>query len=108
MNDVPKIYQSMNWIKNDSELAALAGVWPNRVRYWRRRLGKPKSPNRYRHRWHKNARLATYGHLDWTKSNLDLAREMGVSRERIRVVRKKLVDYVLRSLSRTQFPPSRF
>lgn len=90
MNKIPEIYAVMDWSKHDSQLAEEAGTSSNRVRYWRAKLGKPTSPNRYRHRWHKNFRLKKYGHLDWSKRDVDLAREVGVSRERIRVVRSLL------------------
>lgn len=84
-------WRSWDWSKPDVELAEDMGFSNSFIGVIRRRIGAPKSP-----RWHKyrskfkEPSLAKWRSWDWSKQDVELAREKGLSRERIRQIRQLL------------------
>jgi hypothetical protein len=84
-------WRSWDWSKPDVELAEEMGFSNSSIGIIRRRIGAPKSP-----RWHQRRSkfrepyLAKWRNWDWSKQDVELARETGLSRERIRQIRQLL------------------
>ena len=85
-------WRAVDWSKQDVELAEEMGLRSgSSIGVNRRRIGAPKSP-RYRQRRSKflEPNLAKWRSWDWSKQDVELARETGLSRERIRQIRQLL------------------
>ena len=95
-----------DWSVQDIALAEHLGRAPSAVARWRRLLGKPRAVNYYRHRVGNSTARAFYEALDWTKQDQALARETGLSRERIRQVRLVLGQAQSPNYRKKTFPPS--
>jgi hypothetical protein len=84
-------WRSWDWSKQDVELAEEMGSSKRSIGTIRRRIGAPKSP-----RWHKyrskfrEPNRAKWRSWDWSKQNAELAREKGLSNERVRQIRHLL------------------
>ena len=89
-------WRALDWTKTNVELAEDVGYRNSSpISRARRLLGARQSPHRYQRRacitdQRKNALLAKWRRWDWTKQDIELARETGLSKERIRRVRKFL------------------
>jgi hypothetical protein len=84
--------RAVDWSKPDVELAEEMGYRSgSSIGANRRRVGAPKSP-----RWHqyrskfKEPNRAKWRSWDWSKQNAELARETGLTKERIRQIRQLL------------------
>jgi hypothetical protein len=85
-------WRAVDWSKSDVELAEEMGLRSGgSIGAVRRRIGAPKSP-----RWHqlrakfREPNLVKWRSWDWSKQDVVLAREAGLSRERIRQIRQLL------------------
>ncbi len=89
-------WRALDWSKTNVELAEEMGYrHSSPICHARRLIGAPQSP-----RWHKyraslvNKRkrlfLTKWRRLDWSKQDIELAQKTGLSRERIRQIRKSL------------------
>ena len=83
----PKTMGRLDWSQQDAVLARKLNVSPATIWRWRRFLSKPSPPT---YRSHPMASLvARRATWNWELSNADLARIHGVSRERVRQIRKQ-------------------
>ncbi len=84
-------WRAVDWSKQDAELAEEMGFSNSAIGAIRRQIGAPKSP-----RYHKlrskfrEPYLAKWRSWDWAKQDVELARETGLSRERLRQIRRLL------------------
>jgi hypothetical protein len=84
-------WHAMDWSKSNVELADELGSAASHISYMRRRIGAPQSPRFHKTRAKlKEPRLAKWRSWDWSKRNVVLAGETGLSRERIRQIREML------------------
>lgn len=91
-------WNDVDWNQQDVALADQLGVTQTTVRYHRGQLGKPKPENYHRHRYtwlrrdtnYVNRRNFDWQNVDWTKQDAELSRELGPSREYVRIMRRKL------------------
>lgn len=85
----PVDWSSIDWSRQDRDIAEELQINPNRVSLTRRRLGKPRA--RF---WHKPktfpALLERWNQVDWRHANVTLSAKIGVSQERVRQIRKLL------------------
>jgi hypothetical protein len=85
----PVDWNSIDWSRQDRDITEELQINPNRVSSTRRRLRKPRPKF-----WHKPktfvAFLERWNKVDWRQANVALARQMGVSQERVRQIRKSL------------------
>jgi len=83
-----------DWSKSNPEISAAYGVEIATARYWRSKLGKApvKAPGAFpvRPEELKANTAEFYSGLDWTKRDIELSWEVGVTRERIRQWRVRL------------------
>ena len=83
--------RSWDWSKPDVELAEEMGFSNSSIGRIRRRIGAPKSPRYHKPRSKfREPNLAKWRSWDWSKQDVELARETGLSRERIRQIRQLL------------------
>jgi len=81
-------WRAVDWSKQDVELAEEMGVSSWTIAVIRRQIGAPKSPRYYERRSKfKEPFRAKWRSWDWSKQDIELARETGLSRERIRQIR---------------------
>ncbi len=82
----------MDWSKSNVELAEELGLRSaSHIGFMRRRLGAPESPHFHKMRAKfREPRLAKWRGWNWRKQDVELAREKGLSRERIRQIRELL------------------
>jgi len=82
-------WRAVDWTKTDAELAEEMGLSSGAsIGVNRRRIGAPKSLHfhQYRSKF-REPYLAKWRNWDWSKQDVALARETGLSRERIRQIR---------------------
>lgn len=80
------LYSQVDWTKQNCVIARELNSNPSTVALWRRKLKKPASP----HVWQRTVPLAIqkYSDLDWQNTrDIDLARQVGLTRERMRQLR---------------------
>jgi len=83
--------RTWDWSKPDAELAEEMGFSNSSIGMIRRRIGAPKSPHFHQRRSKfREPNLAKWRSWDWTKQDAELARETGLTRERIRQIRRLL------------------
>ena len=84
-------WRSWDWSKSNVELAEEMGFSSSFVGDIRRRVGAPKSLHFHKYRAKfKKPNLTKWRSWDWSKQDIELAREKGLSRERIRQIRQLL------------------
>lgn len=84
-------WESVDWTKQNRDIASELSTNPSYVGLMRRKLGKPKSP---RH-WSRNPKLKEnnrkeWKSWDWSKTDAELGRQHSLCRERTRQIRKLL------------------
>jgi hypothetical protein len=95
--DKPKVTRhypaclSWDWSKSNSAIAREQKIDPNSVRHWRIQLGKPLVQRDYKY-VPKVVPLPVvdWEAADWNKPDIQLAKETGYTRERVRQIRAKL------------------
>jgi len=85
-------WRAVDWTKTDVELAEAMGYRSSSsIGAIRRRIGAPKSPRWHQHRSKfREPNLVKWRSWDWSKQNAELARETGLTKERIRQIRQLL------------------
>lgn len=90
-------WAALDWTKSTTALAREHGLNIGTVRIWRIKLGQPEVKDDRVHRptltlpQRPRVKPETYAHLDWAnKPDAELAREVGLTRERIRQIRARL------------------
>lgn len=78
-------WESLDWSKSVQELAQEIGCKPGTVHSRGRKLGK-----KLKQFFQKPIRAEWVSSVDWNKKDIDIAKEVGLSRERIRQVRASL------------------
>lgn len=82
-------WASVDWSQQDCEIAERLQTQQWAVQFWRKKLRKPQS--KY---WHRKrgfaALLERWSKLDWRQTNVVLARQMKVTGERARQIRRLL------------------
>ncbi len=87
---VRESWLGQNWEEQDCALALEIGCSRAIVGRWRKKLGATAPLRKWKHSSHAKSghhKLAKYESLDWLKNDSTLARELGLSRERIRQMR---------------------
>ena len=82
-------WRAVDWLKSNVELAEEMGYANSSyISNFRRRTGAPQSLSYHKYRPKlKGARTTTWRSWNWLKQDIELARETGLSRERIRRIR---------------------
>jgi hypothetical protein len=82
---------SLDWTKQDAELARELSLSPTVVRSYRRRLNQPRSPRSGQHAEGRKVDMEVVAKADWANfRDVDLARQWGITRERVRQLREQL------------------
>ena len=81
-------WESQDWSKRDTDIAAVTGTSPSVPFRWRRVLGKPASMFKGRHKVQLESQAARCALWDWKLSNAELGRDVGLSGSRIGHLRK--------------------
>lgn len=85
-----KLFSSLDWFKTNRLLASETGFCALTVRAWRYRLGHPKARWKRLPEWDEHHRRADWAKVDWKLQDIILSKQLGVSRERVRQVRRRL------------------
>lgn len=90
-------WAALDWTKGNTGLAREHKQNVGTVRNWRIKLGRPEVADDIVHRptllrpERQCVKIEKYAHLDWAnKSDSELAKEVGITRERIRQIRARL------------------
>jgi hypothetical protein len=78
-------WDSVDWTKNDSEIAKLLGCSREAVRVWRKKTGMPPSPHKG-----KSGNDVRWESVDWTRHNYEIAKSVGRSHQYISKMRSQL------------------
>jgi hypothetical protein len=103
----PVDWSSVDWSKQNRDIAEELELSACRVCTMRRRLGKPKPQYWYKPRTHP-AYLERWRKVDWRLTNIAIARQMNVSQQRVHIIRRlfKKPKATIKSLHCSSLVPS--
>jgi phytoene/squalene synthetase len=84
-------WRAIDWSLQDCEIARLEGRTPSTVCVNRKKAGAKKSA---RHkRWRMLKVTSQYKNVDWAEHDTHIARQLGVTKQRVGIVRRLLKKY---------------